>query len=171
VQGSAVCELFHISLTDPLLLFGQDKKKEAMMGIRVEGGEYDKERDCFVIDGCGVRVGVVEERGAYSVRIINEEGIVVGRLVLTPKEKPLVRNLSMGRNGFLVFFTDSKLDMLLPYFYYPRLEHASPKERENWYLLGDGEGVHWPDLDEDLSAEGLSRGIPSVEYQRKMDDG
>jgi hypothetical protein len=46
----------------------------------------------------------------------------------------------------------------VPLAWFPRLLHATPAERENWRLLGDGEGIHWPDLDEDLSVAGLLGG-------------
>ena len=51
----------------------------------------------------------------------------------------------------------------VPLDWYPRLTHATPKERGNWELIGKGEGIHWPDLDEDISVEGLLAGRPSTE--------
>jgi hypothetical protein len=45
-----------------------------------------------------------------------------------------------------------------PLVWFPRLSHASSKQLENWEFLGDGEGIHWPDLDEDLSVAGLLAG-------------
>jgi hypothetical protein len=42
-----------------------------------------------------------------------------------------------------------------------RLSEATPKQRANWEIIGDGHGVHWPDIDEDISAEGMLYGIPS----------
>ena len=42
-----------------------------------------------------------------------------------------------------------------------RLSDATPAQRANWRLIGDGDGVHWPDIDEDLSAEGMLNGIPA----------
>ena len=42
-----------------------------------------------------------------------------------------------------------------------RLSEATPKQRANWELIGDGQGVHWPDIDEDISAEGMLYGIPA----------
>jgi hypothetical protein len=42
-----------------------------------------------------------------------------------------------------------------------RLSDATPKQRANWTLIGDGHGVHWPDVDEDISAEGMLHGIPA----------
>src|ERR671924_461163 len=43
-----------------------------------------------------------------------------------------------------------------------RLSEASPKQRANWQLIGDGHGVHWPDVDEDISADGMLNGIPAT---------
>ena len=42
-----------------------------------------------------------------------------------------------------------------------RLSDATPVQRANWKLIGDGDGVHWPDVDEDISAEGMLSGIPA----------
>jgi hypothetical protein len=49
----------------------------------------------------------------------------------------------------------------VPLAWYPRLLHATPLERDNWQIAGAGYGIHWPDVDEDLSVEGLLRGAPS----------
>ena len=53
----------------------------------------------------------------------------------------------------------------VPLAWYPRLVHAAAAERCNWQLLGGGQGIHWPDLDEDISVEGLLAGRPSAESQ------
>lgn len=55
-----------------------------------------------------------------------------------------------------------------PLAWYPRLLHAKPKERENWRLVGQGEGIHWPDLDEDISVDNVLLGRPSGESQRSF---
>ena len=47
-----------------------------------------------------------------------------------------------------------------------RLSDATPKQRANWKLIGDGHGVHWPDLDEDISAEGMLSGVPARRPRR-----
>lgn len=49
--------------------------------------------------------------------------------------------------------------------WYPRLLHGSEAERNNWRFIGDKEGIHWPDLDEDISVENLLLGKPSAESQ------
>ncbi len=51
----------------------------------------------------------------------------------------------------------------VPLSWYPRLTHATPAERDNWELIGDGQGIHWPDLDEDISMEMLLAGSMSGE--------
>ena len=56
----------------------------------------------------------------------------------------------------------------VPLAWYPRLVHAAQAERDNWELIAAGEGIHWPDLDEDLSVEGLIAGRPSQEVQRSF---
>jgi hypothetical protein len=48
-----------------------------------------------------------------------------------------------------------------PLAWYPRLLHATTKQRKNWQTSGAGYGIHWPDIDEDLSTEGLLRGAPA----------
>ncbi len=49
----------------------------------------------------------------------------------------------------------------VPLVSYPRLLNATPAQRKNWKIAGGGYGIHWPDLDEDLSTEGLLRGAPA----------
>jgi Protein of unknown function (DUF2442) len=49
----------------------------------------------------------------------------------------------------------------VPLAWYPRLLHATTEQRKNWEIAGGGYGIHWPDVDEDLSTEGLLRGAPA----------
>jgi len=49
----------------------------------------------------------------------------------------------------------------VPLTWYPRLLNATTEQRNNWKVAGGGYGIHWPDLDEDLSTEGLLRGAPA----------
>jgi hypothetical protein len=56
----------------------------------------------------------------------------------------------------------------VPVVWYPRLLHGTTQERDNWRLIGQGEGIHWPDLDEDISVENLLEGTPSGESQRSL---
>ena len=50
----------------------------------------------------------------------------------------------------------------VPLAWYPRLLHASPEQRARWELCGGGYGIHWSEIDEDLSTEGLLRGARAV---------
>ncbi len=49
----------------------------------------------------------------------------------------------------------------VPLVWFPRLLHANPDERGHWEIAGGGFGIHWPDIDEDISSEGLLRGAPA----------
>ena len=53
----------------------------------------------------------------------------------------------------------------VPVAWYPRLSHGTSEERDHWRLIGNGRGIHWPDLDEDISVENLLAGHPSAESQ------
>jgi hypothetical protein len=53
----------------------------------------------------------------------------------------------------------------VPLAWYPRLLHGTSEERRNWRFIGDKEGIHWPELDEDISVENLLLGKPSGESQ------
>ncbi len=56
----------------------------------------------------------------------------------------------------------------VPVDWYPRLTHATQKERNNWTIIGGGQGIHWEDIDEDISVEGLLQGKPSGESQSSL---
>jgi hypothetical protein len=56
----------------------------------------------------------------------------------------------------------------VPLAWYPKLLHASPEQRSCWKIAGGGYGIHWPELDEDLSTEGLLRGAPAPRHPAKM---
>ena len=58
----------------------------------------------------------------------------------------------------------------VPLSWYPRLLHGSSGERGNWRLIGQGEGIHWPDLDEDISVTGLLEGTPSQESRESLQE-
>jgi hypothetical protein len=58
--------------------------------------------------------------------------------------------------------------VVVPLAWYPRLQHGTRPERNRWRLIGRGLGIHWPELDEDISVEGLLAGQPSGESQRSL---
>lgn len=53
----------------------------------------------------------------------------------------------------------------VPLVWFPRLSHGTTEERNKWRLIAGGRGIHWPDLDEDISVENLLAGKPSTESQ------
>ena len=57
----------------------------------------------------------------------------------------------------------------VPLTWYPRLLHGSPEERRRWQLIARGEGIHWPDLDEDISVSSLIAGRPSQESAASLE--
>ena len=78
--------------------------------------------------------------------------------------------LFCGQTSQVVRFTEDTLavdlidgrTIVVPLAWHPKLLDASPDQREHWEVSGGGYGVHWPDLDEDLSTEGLLRGAPAA---------
>lgn len=74
------------------------------------------------------------------------------------------QNVIVSDEALTVDLTDGRT-ISVPLAWYPRLLHGTSAERNQWQLIGDGEGIHWPNLDEDLSVEGLLLGRPSGESQ------
>jgi hypothetical protein len=77
------------------------------------------------------------------------------------------QNVVVSDEALTVDLADGRT-LSVPLVWYPRLLHGTPAERNQWELIGDGEGIHWPELDEDLSVEGLLLGRPSAESQRSF---
>ena len=72
-----------------------------------------------------------------------------------------IRDLRFTDDTMSVDLMDGRT-ITVPLAWYPRLLHGSPRERANWTVCGGGFGIHWPDLDEDLSTEDLLRGAPAA---------
>lgn len=70
----------------------------------------------------------------------------------------------MSEDTLSVEFNDGRA-ISVPLDWYPRLSHANEQERSNWRIIGKGHGIHWEDLDEDASVEGLLVGVHSGESQ------
>jgi len=82
----------------------------------------------------------------------------MGTLALSADER--VRDVRFSQDSLTVDLMDGRT-ISVPLEWYPRLAGASPHELENWTLCAAGYGIHWPDLDEDLSTEGMLRGAPA----------
>ena len=79
-------------------------------------------------------------------------------------EVPFAENVTVSDDTLSVDLSDGRT-ISVPLAWYPRLSHASSAERKRWRLIGRGLGIHWNDLDEDISVEGLLAGKPSGESQ------
>jgi hypothetical protein len=77
------------------------------------------------------------------------------------------QRVSVTEDTLIVDLLDGR-SVSVPLSWFPRLVHGTPEERKNWRLIGRGEGVHWPDLDEDISVADLLAGIPSGESQPSL---
>jgi hypothetical protein len=82
----------------------------------------------------------------------------VGILALRADER--VQDVRFTDYEFSVSLMDGRT-ITVPLAWFPRLRHASDDQRRNWTISAADYGIHWPDLDEDLSTEGLLRGAPS----------
>jgi hypothetical protein len=79
-------------------------------------------------------------------------------------EVPRAEAVSVTRDTLVVELNDSRT-ISVPLAWFPRLLHATLDERNKWRLIGKGHGIHWEELDEDISVEGLLAGKPSGESQ------
>jgi len=80
---------------------------------------------------------------------------------------PAAVNVTVSEDTLTVDLSDGRT-ISVPLSWYPRLVHGSPDERSEWKLIGRGEGIHWPRLDEDISVEGLIAGRPSGERAESL---
>ncbi len=78
------------------------------------------------------------------------------------KAEPKATTVVCSNDELRVSLTDGRT-LTVPMAWFPRLVHASSDERADYELLGDGEGIHWPQVDEDISVAELLAGQPSVE--------
>jgi len=77
------------------------------------------------------------------------------------------QNISVTEDSLVLELDDGRT-ISAPLAWFPRLLDGTTEERNNWRLIGKGEGIHWPDLDEDISVEGILSGRPSGESQRSL---
>jgi hypothetical protein len=85
----------------------------------------------------------------------------------TTVQGPRAQRVTLTEDSLVVDLMDGRT-VSAPLTWYPRLLRGTPGERANWRLVGSGEGVHWPELDEDLSIESLISGRPSGESQASL---
>ena len=77
---------------------------------------------------------------------------------------PYAENVMVTEDTLNVDLSDGRT-ISVPLTWFPRLVHATREQRDNWRLIGRGHGIHWDDIDEDVSVEGIIAGRPSGESQ------
>lgn len=75
------------------------------------------------------------------------------------RHDPVATDIQFEPSAMRIFLADGR-ELSVPLAWFPRLRDATAQQRQNWRLIGKGEGVHWPDLDEDVSINSLF-GLPS----------
>ena len=88
----------------------------------------------------------------------------MGTLALAADER--VAGVEITEDTLSVALVDGRT-ITVPIVWYPRLLNATAAQRQNWRIAGGGYGIHWPDIDEDLSTEGLLRGAPAPVKSRQ----
>lgn len=81
--------------------------------------------------------------------------------------EPRASQVVVKADALVVDLVDGRT-IIAPLAWFPRLMHGTSAERSKWVLIGEGEGIHWPALDEDISVMGLLRGGPSMESQSSL---
>jgi hypothetical protein len=86
---------------------------------------------------------------------------------LVTERDVFAESVSFSADSMTVQLDDGRA-ISIPLAWYPRLLHGTQAERDHFELIGDGEGIHWPDLDEDISVEGLLAGRRSAETDSSL---
>jgi hypothetical protein len=74
--------------------------------------------------------------------------------------EPTIQRVEVSDDTITAYLVDGRV-ISVPLAWSWRLSEATPAQRANWELIGNGHGVHWPDVDEDISAEGMLSGVPA----------
>lgn len=74
--------------------------------------------------------------------------------------EPRIRDIKVTSDTITAYLVDGRT-VSVPLAWSWRLSEATPAQRAKWRLIGDGQGTHWPDVDEDISIEGMLRGVPA----------
>jgi len=92
-------------------------------------------------------------------KIIRKNKSFIGTLTMDARiSEPLAKNITFDSDHMLVELFDART-LLVPFSYFPKLLNATPEQRENCEISGEGAGIHWDELDEDVSTTALMLGI------------
>lgn len=83
-------------------------------------------------------------------------------------DAPIAETVALSDDTLSVNLADGR-SISVPIEWFPRLVHATAQERKGWRLIGNGQGIHWEEIDEDISIEGLLAGKPSGESQASLE--
>ena len=86
----------------------------------------------------------------------------MGILAIRADER--VKHIHFTEETISVDLMDGRI-ITVPLIWYPKLFHATPDQREKWEVCGGGYGIHWEEIDEDLSTEGMLRGAPAPRHK------
>jgi hypothetical protein len=79
--------------------------------------------------------------------------------------EPRIQNVKVTSDAIIAYLVDGRV-LSVPLVWSWRLSEATAKQRGRFEIIGDGEGVHWPEIDEDISVEGMLRGVPAHRPQK-----
>jgi len=80
--------------------------------------------------------------------------------------EPRIKDIQVTEDEIIAYLVDGRT-ISVPLAWSWRLSEATPKQRSNYEIIGDGQGIHWPDIDEDISVEGMLYGTPARRPKRK----
>lgn len=78
-----------------------------------------------------------------------------------------VKDVVFAADNMTVLLSDRR-SITVPLDWFPRLQSATPQQRSHWQKAGAGRGIHWPEVDEDISVEGILLGLPSYQYTKNI---
>jgi hypothetical protein len=79
--------------------------------------------------------------------------------------EPRIQNVKVTSDAIIAYLVDGRV-LSVPLVWSWRLSEATAKQRGRFELIGDGQGVHWPEIDEDISVEGMLHGVPAHRPQK-----
>ncbi len=84
---------------------------------------------------------------------------------IVANDAPRITNVQVTDEAIIAYLTDGRV-ISVPLVWSWRLSEATPEQRKNWEIIGNGQGVHWPDVDEDISATGMLYGVPARPHKQ-----
>lgn len=87
--------------------------------------------------------------------------------IVARQYEPRLYKISITEDEIIAFLVDGRT-ISVPLAWSWRLSDATPEQRQNYEIIGDGLGVHWPDIDEDISVEGMLNGIPAPDKREHV---